>query len=179
MISRGCAFDGQCYPSILLIFPVKTNILIDKTGHARLADFGLLTIITDPTNLLTSTTYSQGGTARWMSPELIDPQQLGLKSSRPTESSDCYALGMVIYETISGHMPFHEDTDIMVFAKVLKGKRPSRGVKFKKTLWGMLERCWESQPNNRPSIGEVHRCLETLSNSSEPPSTGAIFSWGR
>jgi serine/threonine protein kinase len=98
-----------------------------------------------------------------MSPELIDPQQFGLENSRSTESSDCYALGMVIYETISGNAPFHKDTDLMVVTKVLRGERPPRGAKFRKDLWSMLERCWESQPNNRPSIGEVLRCLETLS----------------
>ena len=100
-----------------------------------------------------------------MSPELIDPEQFGLESSRPTESSDCYALGMVIYETISGNLPFHKDTDLTVFAKVIQGKRPPRGAKFKDSLWRMMERCWESQPSSRPSIGDVLRCLETLSNS--------------
>jgi serine/threonine protein kinase len=100
-----------------------------------------------------------------MGPELIDPEQFGLKSSHPTEASDCYALGMVIYETISGNLPFHGDADLTVFAKVIQGKRPPRGGKFRKDLWGMLERCWESQPSSRPSIGEVLRCLETLSDS--------------
>ena len=165
-ISKGCGFDGQSHSRTSLTSPVKANILIDQTGHARLADFGLLTIIKDPTNLLTSTTYSQGGSARWMSPELIDPQQFGLQHSRPTESSDCYALGMVIYETISGNMPFHEDPDLTVFVKVLQGKRPPRGAKFRKDLWGMLERCWESQPGGRPSIGDVLRYLEEHSNPS-------------
>ena len=103
-----------------------------------------------------------------MSPELIAPQRFGLKSSRPTESSDCYALGMVIYETISGNLPFHEDTDLTVFVKVLEGERPPRGAKFRDGLWRMLEQCWGSQPNNRPTIGEVLRCLEMFSNSSEP-----------
>ena len=165
-ISKGCDFDGQNYSCILLMFPVKANILIDQTGHARLADFGLATIIKDPTNVLTSTTYSQGGSARWMSPELIDPQQFELRQSHPTESSDCYALGMVIYETISGNVSFHEDGDLTVIVKVAQGKRPLRGGKFKKDLWGMLERCWESQPSSRPSIGDVLRCLEAYSNSS-------------
>ena len=167
-----------CASSILPNFPAKANILIDQTGHARLADFGLLTIITDPTILVASSSYTQGGTARWMSPELIDPQQFGLERCRPTESSDCYALGMVIYETISGNLPFHEDTDLMVFAKVLKGKHPPRGPGFAKGLWKMLERCWESQPSSRPSIGEVLQCLETLSNPSGPPPTVAASSRG-
>jgi len=87
-ISRGCVFDGRSSSPILTSPLVKANILIDPTGHARLADFGLLTIILDPTNLLSSSSYTQGGTVRWMGPELIAPQRFGLKKSRPTESSD-------------------------------------------------------------------------------------------
>ena len=170
MISREYVSDGQSYSPVLLYSLVKANILIDQTGHARLADFGLLTIMKDPTNLLTSSSYTQGGTARWMSPELIAPQRFGLKSSRPTEASDCYALGMVVYETISGKLPFHEDADLTVFVKVLEGERPLRGARFRNDLWRMLEQCWKSQPSDRPTIEDVLRCLEMLSNLSEPPS---------
>jgi hypothetical protein len=106
-----------------------------------------------------------------MSPELIAPQRFGLKSSHPTKSSDCYALGMTIYETISGNLPFHEDTDLTVFVKVLEGRRPPRGMKFGKVLWWMLERCWSPQPNNRPSIKVVLQCL-VFSNLLGPPSLG-------
>jgi serine/threonine protein kinase len=105
-----------------------------------------------------------------MSPELIAPQRFGLKSSRPTKSSDCYAFGMVIYETISGNLPFHKDTDLVVFVKVLEGERPPRGVRFREGLWRMLEQCWGSQPNDRPTIEDVLQCLEMPSNSSEPSS---------
>ena len=104
-----------------------------------------------------------------MSPELITPERFGLKNSRPTISSDCYALGMVIYETISGNLPFHEDTDLTVFMMVMEGKRPPRGGRFTESLWKMLERCWAPQPNDRPSIDDVLQCLEMASNSSEPP----------
>ena len=95
-----------------------------------------------------------------MSPELIAPQRFGFENSRPRMSSDCYALGMVIYETISGHLPFHEDTDLTVFVMVLDGKLPPREARFTDSLWKMLELCWGPQPNARPSIEEVLRCLE-------------------
>jgi len=146
--------------------------VIDQTGHARLADFGLLTIISDPANLLSSSSHIQGGTIRWMGPELIAPQDFGFKNSRPTKPSDCYSLGMVIYETISGNIPFHEHTDLTVSVKVLRGERPSRGARFTENLWGMLEQCWASQPNNRPSVEGVLRCLETSSILPEPSSPG-------
>ncbi|KAF9642605.1 kinase-like protein, partial [Thelephora ganbajun] len=48
------------------------NILIDQTRHARVADFGLLTVVSDSPNQLSSNSHTQGGTVRWMSPELID-----------------------------------------------------------------------------------------------------------
>jgi serine/threonine protein kinase len=45
--------------------------------------------------------FTVGGTYRWMSRELLDPELFGIPQSegdRPTRQSDCYALGMVIYE---------------------------------------------------------------------------------
>ena len=42
--------------------------------------------------------FTPGGTPRWISPELLVPQRFGLDGSRPMKKSDCYALGMVIYE---------------------------------------------------------------------------------
>jgi len=171
-ISRGYVFYGQSHSSILTSLPVKANILIDPAGHARLADFGLLTIISDPANLLSSSSYTQGGTFRWMSPELIDPRRFGFKKIRPTTSSDCYALGMVVYETISGNVPFHKHADPMVFLKVMGGKHPHRGMKFTDGLWGVLELCWTFQPKGRPGIEDVLQRLETVSNSLEKPSLG-------
>jgi serine/threonine protein kinase len=150
----------QLEPFILLSWCAKANILIDQTGRARLADFGLLTIISDPTNSFSSSSSTQGGTVRWMSPELIDPQRFGCENSHPTISSDCYALGMVIYETISGHLPFHRHSGYTVVVKVLEGERPPRESSFMDSLWETLELCWETQPKARPRIEDVLHCLE-------------------
>ena len=99
-----------------------------------------------------------------MSPERISPQDFGSKTSRPSVPSDCYSLGMVIYETISGNVPFHEDRDLTVFVKVLKGERPCREAGFTNSLWTMLEQCWMPQPSRRPSVEDVLRCLEACSD---------------
>ena len=70
------------------------NILVDNDGTARIADFGLMTILIDLGTIpLSATTMSTAGTVRWMGPELL----FGQNSPR-TRESDCYALGMVIYE---------------------------------------------------------------------------------
>ena len=108
-------------------------MLIDQTGHARLADFCLLTIVSDSKNRSSSSSDVRGGTARWMSPELINPQRFGFESCRPTKRSDCYALGMVVYETISGHFPFYKHGNLNVILKVLAGELPSREPGFTDT----------------------------------------------
>jgi serine/threonine protein kinase len=71
----------------------QANVLVDNAGTARVADFGLTTMVDLSAILLSATTVSSAGTARWMSPELLFNQK-----NPPTRESDCYALGMVIYE---------------------------------------------------------------------------------
>ena len=104
---------------------------------------------------------------RWMSPELIAPEEFGLKTSHPTKSSDCYSFGMVIYETFSGNVPFHDVSDMAVFLKVVKGERPCCKMGFPEHLQKMMEQCWTSQPNERPSVEDVLECLEACSSMSE------------
>ena len=110
-----------------------------------------------------------------MSPERINPEQFGSKDSRPTKESDCYALGMVIYEVLSGKLPFESYKSFVVAQKVTEGERPVRlggmeGVWFTDDLWGMLTQCWEPQPKNRPGIEAVLECLGPVSKTWRPPS---------
>ena len=156
------------------IFFHKVNILIDENCHARLADFGLLTIITDSTSFETSSSIIAYGTIRWMSPELLHQSQSDIKGSGPTKESDCYALGMVVYEVLSGKVPFAPLKDFIVMQKVVEGGHPERpegveGSWFADGLWGMLNQCWESQLKSRPSIKAVLECLEEASETWKPP----------
>lgn len=160
-------------PNVLFIF-IKANILIDKDCHARLADFGLLTIVSDPTNFTASSSHVKGGTTRWMSPEILHPDLFGFENSQPTNESDCYALGMVILEVLSGRPPFAPDKDFIVMRKVIDGEHPGRpegpeGAPFTDDLWGILELCWATRPESRPSIETVLECLERVSMTWEPP----------
>ena len=92
---------------------LKANILINKDRRACIADFGMTTITgvvphtsarASQSSLISNDSlmsFTAGGTYRWMSPELMYPERFGMPQSednRPTTQSDCYALGMVIYE---------------------------------------------------------------------------------
>ena len=154
---------------------IKANILIDRNGFACLADFGLLTIVSDPTNYTTSGSVVARGTTRWMSPELLDPDQFEFCDGRPTKESDCYALGMVIYEVLSGKSPFMSLREHIIMRKVLEGERPGMpegadGVWFTDGLWEMVNRCWATQPKSRPSAEAILECVEGVSGTWGPPS---------
>lgn len=151
------------------------NILIDRHERARIADFGLAAIVAD--NSTTTNSLAAAGTIRWMSPERVDPRHPGAKDSQPTRESDCYALGMVILEVLSGEVPFTRDCNTwQVGMKITNGEHPKRpqgeeGAWFTDDLWKMLQGCWSPLPSARPSVDAVLKCLVQVSTAPQeiPP----------
>jgi len=110
--------------------------------------------------------------AYWTSPELLVPEQFGLKESRPTKASDCYALGMMVYEVLSGQIPFDQHPPVIVVFRILEGERPERpqgaqGAPFTDDIWAILELCWKHEPSDRIGAKAVLWGLEGNSPLSE------------
>ena len=108
-----------------------------------------------------------------MSPERFDPGRFGSEDGRATMESDCYALGMVILEVLTGQPPFSRYGDLTVVMKIVNGKRPKRpqgaeAVWFTDDLWGMLEQCWSPQPKARPTAEAILEHLERGSTAWKP-----------
>src|ERR687890_178800 len=76
------------------------NILITDTGHVKVADFGIA-------RAADATTISQTGdilgSAKYMSPEQAEGDEVG-------PVSDLYSLGVVLYEMLTGGVPFETET---------------------------------------------------------------------
>ncbi|KAJ4479357.1 kinase-like domain-containing protein [Lentinula aciculospora] len=130
------------------------NILIDELGQPRLADFGL-TSFADATR---HNTTDQGGTLRWMAPELLYPLP-GIECYKRTTASDMYAYGCLCIEVYTGQVPFADiRSEIMVLEQVLKGGRPGRPVgsnSMTDELWNLVTACWEHDRASRPKSGLV------------------------
>ena len=110
-----------------------------------------------------------------MSPELLDPEGFGLTESHPTIQSDCYALGMVIYEVLSGQTPFSAYHFYEISHKVLAGERPERpqgeaGKLFTDGLWNMVQDCWKAKPSERITAKDILQGLEGKPYPSRSPS---------
>jgi len=163
-ISKGYVSETRNHRSAQSSPCPKVNILIDNGGHARLTGFNLVTIASEDQSTMISPATA-GGTIPWMSPELLYPEKFGLEESHLTKESDCYALGMVIYEVLSGQVPFSRWKDPEIVHMVLDGERPERlegdqGKLFTDEIWQVLERCWQNQPGARPSAKTILRGLE-------------------
>ena len=157
---KGYVREPRRHPLAHNLLGLKANILVNQNGHACLADFTLLTIVTEQ-----GSSTGTGGTIRWMSPELLHPEAFGFTNARPTRESDCYALGMVIYEVLSGRVPFDSCKDTLVILKVVGGERPKKpegaqGAWFTTEIWAMLDLCWKPRPVDRPSSNDILRGLE-------------------
>jgi len=142
------------------------NILINQTNRACITDFGLSAVAYSGVNKSTSSLapFTPGGTYRWMSPELLIPDKFGMTNDRPTRRSDCYALGMVIYEVLSGYSPYHKLNKCLAIAEILNGGRPKEPrmatrLGFTGGLWKTMEGCWDEDRNKRPDLGVVLAAL--------------------
>ena len=162
-ISRGYVSEPRSHHPAHSLPYFQANVLINHDCRACLTDFGLLTIVSDRPTIISS--CMEGGAIQWMSPELIYPEGFGLDKTRPTKESDCYALGMVFYEVLSGRTPFAPSRTPLVIQKVLQGERPARprgegGASFTDGIWRTLELCWKHIPGERTSARAVLPCLE-------------------
>ena len=137
--------------------------MIDDNGRAVIAGLSMITPVSNQSTFLSSCIDT--GTVRWMSPELLNPEKFDLSRSQQTKESDCYALGMVAYEILSGRAPFGTNGPFTILRKVLDGEHPERpqgeaGEPFTDDIWKVLDCCWETQPRKRSSAKDMLWCLE-------------------
>ena len=76
------------------------NILIAKDGRVKLADFGLARLVQpEPGDLGLTRTHARLGTPRYMAPEQVSGEK------NADHRVDVYALGVVLYEMLTAHLP--------------------------------------------------------------------------
>ena len=91
------------------------NILMDKRGNIKIADFGIAVALNQSS---ITQTNSGMGSVHYMSPEQT-------RGGLVTRQSDIYSLGIILYELITGTVPFNGDTPVSIALKHAQEPIPS------------------------------------------------------
>ncbi|AQS43899.1 Stk1 family PASTA domain-containing Ser/Thr kinase [Bacillus velezensis] len=91
------------------------NILIDHLGHIKVTDFGIATALTSTTITHTNSVL---GSVHYLSPEQA-------RGGLATKKSDIYALGIVLFELLTGKIPFDGESAVSIALKHLQTETPS------------------------------------------------------
>ena len=95
-----------------------------------------------------------------MAPELIHPTLFGLETEVPSKEADIYALGMTVYQVLTGQWPFYPKGEEEIMYAVMLGERPPKPEDAEKigmpeVVWELVMKCWRGDRTKRPVILEI------------------------
>lgn len=131
------------------------NVMINQEGNVVLTDFGIARI-------LEGTQYTQTG-ALSGTPAYMSPEQG--KGEKADERSDIYALGVMLYEMVTGRVPYEADTPYAVIVKHISESLPlpsSIKPDLPEAVERVILKAMSKEPADRyQTAGEMARALRT------------------
>ena len=132
------------------------NILMDDQLHVKITDFGIAMA-------LSATSFTQTnsvlGTVHYLSPEQA-------RGGTATKKSDIYALGIVLFELLTGKLPFSGESAVSIALKHLQTETPSVRTlrpEIPQSLENVVMKATAKDPMHRyRSVEEMQRDLETV-----------------
>jgi serine/threonine-protein kinase len=129
----------------------------DGTPSIKVLDFGIAKVMTpevDPARRTAAGTLL--GTLQYMAPEQITA------SPDVDARADLWSLGVILYELVTGRVPFDSPSALQMFALVTEGAAPppsDHGADLAPGLESLLLRCLEKDPAQRPPGAQALRAL--------------------
>ncbi len=130
---------------------LKPSNIIVSGGEPVLTDFGVARALED---VRVTETGELVGTPAYMSPEQV---RGSVKDAGPP--ADVHALGAILFELLTGRLPYDGETFVELSAKVLNDPVPEL-VGFDPALQALVRRCLAKDPADRPGAREAARALE-------------------
>lgn len=144
----------------LIHFDVKPeNVLLDEGWNVKLCDFGVSRSI-DSVLRPPSTNDQEGGTPSYTAPEMLTGDRAQLSSK-----VDVYAFAIVFWQMFHhGEAPHPDQWSVIeVLTQVsMENYRPPIKPETPEPLQDIITSCWETNPEDRPSMAEVYEMLDEI-----------------
>ncbi len=149
------------------------NVMISRDGFVKILDFGLAKLVKPITENQTTAPHTTPGavfgTVAYMSPEQAAGRVLDFRS-------DQFSLGIILYEMLSGHVPFSEATAAETLAAIIRRDPPpvtATNDAMPPELQRLVERCLAKDPaeryaSTRDLARDLREIRDRISNPSEP-----------
>lgn len=135
------------------------NILIDREGNVKITDFGIAVALSDTSLTQTNTLL---GSVHYLSPEQA-------RGGMATIQTDIYALGIVLYELLTGRVPFDGESAVSIALKHFQEPLPpvmNPSVMIPQSLENIVLKATAKDPMNRyRSCYEMFQDLKTCLDS--------------
>ena len=130
------------------------NILITDSGRVKVTDFGIARAINSATTMMY--TNSVMGSAHYISPEQASGKSINV-------STDIYSLGVVLYELLTGEVPFRGETPVSVALQHVKDRVVAPRIKnamIPPQLEQVVLMALEKEPGKR--FGSISEMIQAL-----------------
>jgi len=162
-IAQGICYMHSRNPPILHRDLSSKNVLLQHVSlNAKVADFGLSRAKSDKMSVGT-------GALQWMAPEVF-------KGSKYTELCDVFSFAIILYELWTGDEPSSEVcqhseegyVNLTEYAlKISAGVRPALPPTIPLCWQTLIQQCWDSTPESRPTFTKVIEILDTFPEASQ------------
>jgi serine/threonine protein kinase len=130
------------------------NILIGADLEPKIADFRVSSMITVVQSL--SSTGLDAKAIPWLSPER-------LRGDAYSWPADTYAFGMICYEMATRVTPFAGVSDMFgLISGICAGQRPNIPDEVPRSLHLLINSCWATSPDQRPTFADIRKHLDAI-----------------